>query len=329
TGNVIRNTPGSCVSRTGINVEHFGGRIERNSIVGYVQPCAGPGPRALPGAIWVGSIAVIHPQVTPVVRFNDISGNAQAGLRLGPNQTTPIDARCNYWGSASGPSGAGIGTGDAIVVETGAAAPGFAPWATAPIAHPRRLHDDGDDDDRGGRDRCHRDPEWSEPVNLGPTVNSPFVDIAPKLSPNGLSLYFVSNRPGGVGDVGNNDIWVSRRASLASPWEAPVNLGPIVNSGRDDGGPSVSADGHLLFFNSNRLGGVGAADLYMSRRDDPNDDFGWGPPINLGPLVNTTAGERGPEYFAGADGSAPTLYFNRGDLAAFQADLYAAPISRN
>jgi len=133
-GNTIRNTPASCVSRTGINWEALGGRIEHNSILGYIQACAGAGPRALPAAIWVGSLVVLHPQATPVVRFNDIEGNAQAGLRVAPNMTTAVDARCNWWGSASGPSGAGSGTGDAVVVQAGAATPVFAPFATAPIA---------------------------------------------------------------------------------------------------------------------------------------------------------------------------------------------------
>lgn len=133
-GNTIRNTPASCVSRTGINWEALGGRIEHNSILGYVPACAGAGPRALPTAIWVGSLAVVHPQATPVVRFNDIEGNAQAGLRVAPNMTTALDARCNWWGSAGGPSGAGSGSGDAVVAEAGAATPVFMPFATRPIA---------------------------------------------------------------------------------------------------------------------------------------------------------------------------------------------------
>jgi len=53
---------------------------------------------------------------------------------VGSNMTTPVDASCNWWGAASGPSGAGTGTGDAIVVELGAATPRFVPFATAPIA---------------------------------------------------------------------------------------------------------------------------------------------------------------------------------------------------
>jgi len=69
------------------------------------------------------------------VQFNDIEGNAQAGLRVGPNETAPgLQASCNWWGSASGPSGLGPGTGDAVLKETGAATPTFTPWSTAPVA---------------------------------------------------------------------------------------------------------------------------------------------------------------------------------------------------
>jgi hypothetical protein len=53
---------------------------------------------------------------------------------VAPNVTTSLDATCNWWGSASGPSGVGSGTGDAVVVEAGAAPPRFMPFATAPIA---------------------------------------------------------------------------------------------------------------------------------------------------------------------------------------------------
>jgi hypothetical protein len=68
------------------------------------------------------------------VRFNDIHGNAHAGLRVAPDQTVPTDASCNYWGSEQGPSGIGQGSGDPILVERGAPAPLFRPFATAPIA---------------------------------------------------------------------------------------------------------------------------------------------------------------------------------------------------
>jgi hypothetical protein len=133
-GNTIRNTTGSCLPTTAI-VQSFGaGRIEHNRVLGVVQPCAIDLHTRTRGAIWIGSLLANAPPASSVVRFNDIEGNAYAGLRIGSNITTTLDARCNWWGSASGPSGAGPGTGDAVVLEPAAATPDFTPWAVAPIA---------------------------------------------------------------------------------------------------------------------------------------------------------------------------------------------------
>ncbi len=133
-GNTIRNSTGSCLASSAINYETFAGRIEHNQVIGVVRPCAIASGRVVPAGIWVGSIRGL-PTAGPIsVRFNDIAGNAQAGLRVAPNMTTAIDASCNWWGSASGPSGAGSGSGDAVVVEAGAATPAFLPFVPAPIA---------------------------------------------------------------------------------------------------------------------------------------------------------------------------------------------------
>ncbi|SRR6266571_345138 len=132
-GNTIRNSTGSCILSSGINYEYFTGRIEHNRILGTTLGCAITTLRVMPAGIWVGSIRGL-PGATPVVRFNDIVGNAQAGLRIGPNVTATLDASCNWYGSTSGPAGAGPGTGDALVVQAGAATPVFAPFAATPIA---------------------------------------------------------------------------------------------------------------------------------------------------------------------------------------------------
>ncbi|HWC74274.1 MAG TPA: hypothetical protein VG454_10100 [Gemmatimonadales bacterium] len=142
-GNVIHNSVGSCLPGTAIDFEVGSGRIEHNEISRVVQPCAVPTPRNLQGAIWLGRRQhPLFPAVNVSVRFNDIVGNAFAGLRIGPNQTIAIDASCNYWGAADGPSGIGSGSGDAVVVEAGSAstgpggaAPVFVPFAAAPIAN--------------------------------------------------------------------------------------------------------------------------------------------------------------------------------------------------
>ena len=167
--------------------------------------------------------------------------------------------------------------------------------------------------------------QWSGPVNLGPTVNSPATDQAPSLSPDGLSLYFGSDRPGGLGGT---DLWVSRRACGDCSWGTPVHLGSVLNSSAGDAGPSLSIDGHLLFFTSARPGGHGLNDIYVSRRANPRDDFGWGRPVNLGPDVNTPAFEAGAEYVQSAEDGIANFYFNRGPSSATQ-DIYYAPVTRD
>src|SRR5215471_9797061 len=83
--------------------------------------------------------------------------------------------------------------------------------------------------------------DWSEPVNLGPTINTEFQDRQPAISPNGLSLYFASDRPGGFGEY---DLYVSQRSSLYEPWGTPRNLGPTINTESSERAPNFSPDGH-------------------------------------------------------------------------------------
>lgn len=142
--------------------------------------------------------------------------------------------------------------------------------------------------------------DWSPAVNLGPTVNSPYADYIPEISKDGLSLYFTSDRPGGYGGA---DLWVSRRAAVDEPWGAPVNLGSAINTSYNDASPNLSRDGHRLFFASNRPGGLGSMDHWVSWRDHTNDDFGWEEPVHLGPEVNS------PYFDAGASLRRPEFYF--------------------
>jgi len=128
--------------------------------------------------------------------------------------------------------------------------------------------------------------DWSEPVNLGPVVNSEFNDRHPAISPNGLSLYITSDRPGGLGPDGTFNLWVSQRASLHDPWGPPRNLGPNIN--RPLGfAPNISPDGHWLFFAGGLLcGGGSPGNIWVSHREDTDDDFAWEPAVDLGTEIN-------------------------------------------
>jgi hypothetical protein len=174
---------------------------------------------------------------------------------------------------------------------------------------------------------------WSEPVHLGPLVNSPVQEQNPALSWNQLSLYFVSNRTDLEGEQGGNDIWVSQRACHSCPWGTPVNLGPTINTPSGDAGPNLSADGFLLFFTSNRPDETGSTDndIYVSRRSDPRDDFGWGPPMKLGPGVNSAFSEFAPQFLYTAEDGPINFYFQRSLAAGGHPsnDIFMAAVKRN
>ena len=75
------------------------------------------------------------------------------------------------------------------------------------------------------------------------------------------------------------------------PWGKPQNLGPTINGPFDDTAPVVSLDGHTLYFTSNRPGGYGGNDLYVSRRYNKRNNYDWRTPQNLGGAINTDANE--------------------------------------
>ncbi len=111
--------------------------------------------------------------------------------------------------------------------------------------------------------RTMKDENWSAPVNLGPAVNSSTPEIlGSSISADGLTLLFASGRPGGYGGYWG-DIWVTTRTTTDNPWQPPLNLGPMVNSSANEIMPGTSADGRMLYFSSDRTGGVGGYDLWQ------------------------------------------------------------------
>ncbi|MBP7049778.1 MAG: PD40 domain-containing protein [Phycisphaerae bacterium] len=156
----------------------------------------------------------------------------------------------------------------------------------APVALPLRSGG------QGGADlwvlkRASVEDAWGPAENLGPIVNTATNDVGASITVDGLELYFCSNRPGGYGD---NDVYVSRRATRTSPWGPATNLGPKVNGSGRDQWPMVSPDGLELYFTSNRPGGLGGPDdIYVSKRAATQDP--WGDAVNLGPAVNGPGGE--------------------------------------
>jgi hypothetical protein len=113
---------------------------------------------------------------------------------------------------------------------------------------------------------------------------------------DGREIFITSNRPGGQG---GNDLWVSTRASTSEPWSAPVNLGPAVNGAFLDGAPALSSDGQTLFFYSDRPGGVGAFDLYMTTRQQVHGQSGRDEAVALASHLLTVESPPAPTADAG------------------------------
>jgi len=147
-------------------------------------------------------------------------------------------------------------------------------------------------------------------------LNTAFTDGCPIQSPDGLSLYLASNRPGGKGGL---DIWVATRESRNGPWGAPQNLPEPVNSAADDFCPTPLHGGGLLFVSRRVVTGVtcGLGDIYYARL---NPAHGWSDAEHLacapdGP--NSALDEQGPSYIQGR------LYFSSSS-AAVPGDLYVS-----
>jgi WD40-like Beta Propeller Repeat len=152
-------------------------------------------------------------------------------------------------------------------------------------------------------------------------LNTPFQDGCPIQSPDGLSLYMASNRPGGQGLL---DIWVSNRESTGDPWGAPKNLGAPVNSAADDFCPTPVRGGGLFFVSREaNAGSCGLGDIYFTRN---NPAKGWTEPRNLGCAPggpNTALDEQGPSYVENEDDEG-FLYFSSSS-AVVPGDIYVSP----
>ncbi len=139
---------------------------------------------------------------------------------------------------------------------------------------------------------------WEQIRNLGAPINSKNNEGAQNFSADGQWLFYtVCNRPE---DFGSCDIYYARK--IGDKWNEPRNLGPDVNAGSWDCNPSMASDGRTLFFSSNRKGGEGSKDIWVTSLQETGR---WTKPKNLGDKINTKGNESAP--FIHPDNK--TLYF--------------------
>jgi outer membrane protein OmpA-like peptidoglycan-associated protein/tetratricopeptide (TPR) repeat protein len=153
---------------------------------------------------------------------------------------------------------------------------------------------------------------WGEPLNIGSPVNTAAWEAQPSISPDGKTLYFASNRRGGLGKM---DIWYSRQ-DRDGKWGEPVNLGERINTGSNEMSPFIHVDNQTLYFSSDGHTGMGGYDLFVTRRDENGD---WSEPENLGFPLNTHYDEIGLIVNAKGDKG----YFASDRMSGEVRDIYS------
>ncbi len=164
--------------------------------------------------------------------------------------------------------------------------------------------------------------EWSKPQNIGAPINSPYWESQPSISPDGKTLYFVSDRKGGYGSY---DIYLSRYLGNGK-WSNPVNLGPNINTDGSELSPFIHSDNQTLYFSSDGWPGFGEHDIFYSKKLT-NKMFDKAK--NIGYPINTSQEES--SLFISTDGkkamfaSATLNGFGGIDLYAFELYEEARP----
>jgi outer membrane protein OmpA-like peptidoglycan-associated protein/tetratricopeptide (TPR) repeat protein len=159
---------------------------------------------------------------------------------------------------------------------------------------------------------------WTPIRSISDKVNSPMTwEAQPSISSDGKTLYFVSDRPGGIGGY---DIFKTVKQDNGS-WSEPINLGTNINSAGNEKSPFIHPDGKTLYFSSDGWPGLGGYDIFYSRL---KDDTVWSKPVNLGYPINSEEDEVG--FFVSTDGTKGFFASNKlqgkGGWDLYSFDLY-------
>lgn len=154
--------------------------------------------------------------------------------------------------------------------------------------------------------------KWSAPKSISDKINTTANEGTCSISADGRTLVFTSCD--GKNSLGSCDLYISKK--VGEEWTTPENLGSSVNTPFWEAQPSLSNDGRILYFSSDRQGGYGRKDLWVSELKENNN---WTKAINLGNVINTASDEISP--FVHANGH--TLFFaSDGHLGMGGLDLF-------
>lgn len=159
---------------------------------------------------------------------------------------------------------------------------------------------------------------WSEITSIGKQVNLDNTwESQPSITSDGNTLYFVSDRPGGLGGY---DIYETTRDSTGI-WSAPKNLGQGINTAGNEKSPFIHTDSQTLYFSSDGLMGLGGYDIFFTKLDSNNL---WNNPQNIGHPINSYEDDVG--FFVSTDGHKGYFASNKfdgfGGWDLYYFDLY-------
>jgi hypothetical protein len=142
--------------------------------------------------------------------------------------------------------------------------------------------------------------DWSTPVNLGPDINTDMDEGAPSISEDNTRLYFHAYNK----SISNFDLFYSDRDPILTTWMPREHLGWVINTtDYDDRHPFIFRSDDIIYFDSNRPGGEGDYDIWMTQKIRGH----WTAPKPLPNPINTSAYEAAPYVYL--SGSVKQLYF--------------------
>ncbi|MDO9187430.1 MAG: OmpA family protein, partial [Bacteroidia bacterium] len=156
--------------------------------------------------------------------------------------------------------------------------------------------------------------EWSVPKRLPAPINSDGNETSASFSPDGKTIYFVSNRPGGLG---GRDIWYCIQ-NEAGDWGEAVNIGNLINTKEDEESVFLHPNGSSLFFSSKGHNSTGGYDIFVSHLDTVTNI--WAKAINLGSPVNTPGDDL---YFVMAANEKTAYYASSKPKLVGDKDIYS------
>ncbi|GAB4334183.1 MAG: hypothetical protein OHK0038_10990 [Flammeovirgaceae bacterium] len=162
---------------------------------------------------------------------------------------------------------------------------------------------------------CKKDKGYWGEVKAIDALNSQFNEGTCSISADGKILIFSACEGSRErATIGSCDLFISK--NIGGQWQKPQNMGKVINSNYWESQPALSADGRSLFFVSDRPGGKGKKDIWMSHLDEKGD---WTTPVNLGDNINTAGDEISPFLHVNNN----TLFFSSDGYPGFGGyDIY-------